>query len=275
MRAQRVQTEKWGRELDAARNRLATAEADARECAASCSSQVAENAAQQGALRAAHEEAGRLQQDLMRQHKLKDAQVPRPTRESQQAQATGVRPQPRRRLWQAKSLKVAEDAHCDVKKQVEALRSQTGTLERELKLEAREAQLDQQTMADLAAELEELKKMLGTSAHSTQRQARRFAQPQQPPHACMRCGAPNLQVDIIKLNTTMIKSLEANIFGFKQESTKQRKVIYHLEKEREKSGAEASDASAKFAAYQSSYPSEQRKSARLKMSSTRNALCAF
>ena len=199
LRAQRVATEKWGRELDAARNRLASAEAEARECVAATAAQQVENNAQQGALRAAHEEGARLQQDLMRQHKLKDAQ--------------------------AKSLKVAEGAHADVKKEVEAMRSQTGTLERELKLEAHEAQLDRETTGDLAAELAELKKLLGSSANSTQR-----------------------QVDILKLNTTMIKSLEGNILGFKQESTKQRKMIYHLEKEREKSGAEASDASAKFAA---------------------------
>jgi len=199
MRAQRVQTDKCGRELDIARNRLATAEADAREMAASCVTQLADNSTQQAALRSAHEEAGRLQQELTRQHKLKDIQ--------------------------AKLLKAAEDAHCDVKKYVEALRQQAGTLDRDIGLEAREARMDEQATVDLATELDECRKMLGTSTHSTQR-----------------------QVDIIKLNATMIKGLEANIFGFKQESTKQRKIIYHLEKEREKFGAEASDASAKFAA---------------------------
>ena len=75
LRAQRVQTDKCGRELDIARNRLATAEADAREMAASCVTQLADNSTQQAALRSAHEEAGRLQQELTRQHKLKDIQV--------------------------------------------------------------------------------------------------------------------------------------------------------------------------------------------------------
>merc|ERR1719353_130429 len=46
----------------------------------------------------------------------------------------------------------------------------------------------------------------------------------------------------------MIKDLEAEIASFKGESMKQRKMLYTLEKEREKFGAEASDANAKFAA---------------------------
>ena len=46
----------------------------------------------------------------------------------------------------------------------------------------------------------------------------------------------------------MIKDLEGDISGFKSEAMKQRKMLYTLEKEREKFGAEASDANAKFAA---------------------------
>ena len=51
---------------------------------------------------------------------------------------------------------------------------------------------------------------------------------------------------ITKLNQKMIKDLETEISGFKSESMKQRKMLYTLEKEREKYGAEASDANAKF-----------------------------
>jgi hypothetical protein len=53
-------------------------------------------------------------------------------------------------------------------------------------------------------------------------------------------------VAITNLNQKMIKDLEAEISGFKSESMKQRKMLYTLEKEREKYGAEASDANAKF-----------------------------
>merc|ERR1719181_2006888 len=46
----------------------------------------------------------------------------------------------------------------------------------------------------------------------------------------------------------MIKTLEGEISSYKAESGKQRKQLYTLEKEREKFGAEASDANAKFGA---------------------------
>jgi len=60
------------------------------------------------------------------------------------------------------------------------------------------------------------------------------------------CFSHHPQVAITKLNQKMIKDLEAEISGFKSESMKQRKMLYTLEKEREKYGAEASDANAKF-----------------------------
>ena len=102
-------------------------------------------------------------------------------------------------------------------------------------------------------ELEDLKQALDKAADSTAR-----------------------QVAIAKLNQNMIKDLESDISTFKGESMKQRKMLYTLEKEREKYGcgcdcttaaaivvyllmhprllsvrrfgAEASDANAKFAA---------------------------
>lgn len=46
----------------------------------------------------------------------------------------------------------------------------------------------------------------------------------------------------------MIKDFETEISGFQSESMKQRKMLYTLEKAREKFGADASDANAKFAA---------------------------
>ena len=52
----------------------------------------------------------------------------------------------------------------------------------------------------------------------------------------------------MRLNATMIKQLEGEINLYKSESMKQRKIVHHLEKERERFGAEASDAGAKFVA---------------------------
>lgn len=74
-------------------------------------------------------------------------------------------------------------------------------------------------------ELQELHKALEKAADSTQR-----------------------QTAISKLNSSMIKTLEGDVGNYKQESTKHRKILYQLEKEREKFGSEASSANAKFAA---------------------------
>ena len=128
-RAERLQTEKWGHELEAARSRLVATEAEIRGQAAHVATQQIASNAQQGDLRKAHDEANRLRQELIRQHKAKDQQ--------------------------AKALKSAVDVQADLQKQVDALRSQAGTLERELKLETHEAGADRQAMADLVAELEE------------------------------------------------------------------------------------------------------------------------
>jgi len=78
---------------------------------------------------------------------------------------------------------------------------------------------------EVRTELDELNQALDKAADSTQR-----------------------QVAIARLNQKMIKDLEVEISGFKAESMKQRKMLYTLEKEREKYGAEASHANAKFAA---------------------------
>jgi len=40
-------------------------------------------------------------------------------------------------------------------------------------------------------------------------------------------------VDIVRLNATMIKQLEGEINLYKSESQKQRKIVHHLEKERD------------------------------------------
>lgn len=53
-------------------------------------------------------------------------------------------------------------------------------------------------------------------------------------------------VDQVKISERTTKNLENEIYAFKQEASKQRKLIYQLEKDREKYGVEASEAGAKF-----------------------------
>ena len=124
-----------------------------------------------------------------------------------------------------KRLKQIDSARTALKRESETIRSQGQSLEREIDVEKREAAAAKAQAAEVREELDELRGTLDKAADSTAR-----------------------QVAIAKLNQRMIKDLEAEISSFKSESTKQRKMLYTLEKEREKFGAEASDANAKFAA---------------------------
>jgi hypothetical protein len=53
------------------------------------------------------------------------------------------------------------------------------------------------------------------------------------------------QVNMIKINEGTKRNLEQEIQGFKTEAQKQQRLLFQLEKEREKYGQEASDATSK------------------------------
>lgn len=122
-----------------------------------------------------------------------------------------------------KRLNVIDQERSDLKKDQESLKTQAVSLEREVELERREIAAARKQAVELQQEMEELRKALDKSADATQR-----------------------QIAITKLNASMIKTLETDIGGHKQDSMKHRKTLYRLEKEREKFGAEASNANAKF-----------------------------
>jgi len=126
---------------------------------------------------------------------------------------------------QLKRLKVIDSERQALKRESETIRGQALSLDREIEAENKEAAAAGVAAVEVRSELDDLKQALDKAADSTQR-----------------------QVAITKLNQKMIKDLETEISGFKSESMKQRKMLYTLEKEREKYGAEASDANAKFAA---------------------------
>ena len=126
---------------------------------------------------------------------------------------------------QQKRLNVIDQERDDLQQQHESLRTQATSLEREIDIEKRETAACKKQAVELRQELEELKSALEKAADSTSR-----------------------QVAIAKLNASMIKTLEGDVSTYKSESTKHRKMLYQLEKEREKFGSEASSANAKFAA---------------------------
>jgi len=199
LRLQRLQTEKANKDVEVSRGKLSKVELDFKDQSAINVGQIAENAAQQAALREEEEEVSRLRQECQRLSKVKDQQN--------------------------KRLRAVEEERIEVRRSLEGLKSQAAQLEREIEIERRETEADRASKRDLAAELDELRESLSKAGESTQR-----------------------QLDIVKLNGSMIKSLEGDIANFKGESTKQRKMVYQLEKEREKYGAEASDGNAKFMA---------------------------
>jgi chromosome segregation ATPase len=59
-------------------------------------------------------------------------------------------------------------------------------------------------------------------------------------------NATQKQADLVKVQENTKKNLESEITGYKSDAQKQRKMIYALEKEREKYGQQASDATAKY-----------------------------
>jgi len=126
---------------------------------------------------------------------------------------------------QQKRLNMLDQERAELNRDHETLKTQAASLEREIDIEKRETATAKKQATELQQELEDLRKALENAADSTQR-----------------------QVAISKLNSSMIKTLEADVGSYKQESARHRKILYQLEKEREKFGSEASSANAKFAA---------------------------
>jgi len=124
-----------------------------------------------------------------------------------------------------KRLKTIDSERTALKRESDTIRSQAQSLDREIDVEKKDAAAAKAQAAEVREELDDLKTALDKAGDATAR-----------------------QVAIAKLNQRMIKDLEGEIGGFKSESMRQRKMLYTLEKEREKFGAEASDANAKFAA---------------------------
>ena len=59
-------------------------------------------------------------------------------------------------------------------------------------------------------------------------------------------NATQKQVDLIKINDNTKRNLEQEVQGYKMEAQRQGKLIYQLEKEREKYAVEASEAAEKY-----------------------------
>ncbi|XP_036592330.1 cilia- and flagella-associated protein 58 isoform X2 [Trichosurus vulpecula] len=117
-----------------------------------------------------------------------------------------------------KKLHQAEDQKAEVEQAKEILKNQIGGLEKELEIAKKQGELDKKAMDELLRERDILNKNLLKAVTATQK-----------------------QVDLVKLHEQNKRNLEEEIQNYKDEAQKQRKIIFQLEKERDRYINEASD----------------------------------
>ncbi|CAK8688850.1 cilia- and flagella-associated protein 58-like [Clavelina lepadiformis] len=117
-----------------------------------------------------------------------------------------------------RKLQMVEESKADVEGQKETLRGQISGLEREVDAMKKQAEIDKKTMDELVRERDILNKNCLKAANATQK-----------------------QLNLVRLHEQSKKNLEQEIQNYKDEAQKQRKIIYQLEKERDRYINEASD----------------------------------
>ena len=117
-----------------------------------------------------------------------------------------------------KKLKILEDQKSEAENEKELLRNTILTLEKEIEIAKKEQEKDKKAIEELTRERDQLNKNLSNAAKNTEK-----------------------QVNLIKTHDSTIKHLEQEIANYKEEATKQRKLIFQLEKERDRYISEASE----------------------------------
>ncbi|ELV11671.1 Coiled-coil domain-containing protein 147, partial [Tupaia chinensis] len=117
-----------------------------------------------------------------------------------------------------KKLRQLEDQKAEVEQHKETLKNQILGLEREVEASKKQAELDKKAMDELLRERDILNKNMLKAVNATQK-----------------------QIDLVKLHEQAKRNLEEEIQNYKNEAQKQRKIIFQLEKERDRYINEASD----------------------------------
>uniref|UniRef100_A0A2K6SGQ3 Cilia and flagella associated protein 58 n=1 Tax=Saimiri boliviensis boliviensis TaxID=39432 RepID=A0A2K6SGQ3_SAIBB len=117
-----------------------------------------------------------------------------------------------------KKLHHIEDQKAEVEQHKETLKNQIMGLEREVEASKKQAELDRKAMDELLRERDILNKNMLKAVNATQK-----------------------QIDLVKLHEQAKRNLEEEIQNYKEEAQKQRKIIFHLEKERDRYINQASD----------------------------------
>merc|ERR1712071_584300 len=118
----------------------------------------------------------------------------------------------------SRRLQVIEEQKIDVEKERDSLRLRITSIEFDLEQKRKTAEADKKKQDDLVRERDILSKNLLKAASATEKQS-----------------------GLVKLHESSKKSLEQEIQIYRDEATKQRKIIYQLEKERDRYINEASE----------------------------------
>ncbi|XP_023571263.1 cilia- and flagella-associated protein 58 [Octodon degus] len=124
-----------------------------------------------------------------------------------------------------KKLHQVEDQKTEVEQHKETLKNQILGLEREVETSKKQAELDKKAMDELLRERDILNKNMLKAISATQK-----------------------QIDLVKLHEQTKRNLEEEIHNYKEEAQKQRKIIFQLEKERDRYINEASEFTQKLLA---------------------------
>ncbi|KFO32350.1 Coiled-coil domain-containing protein 147 [Fukomys damarensis] len=117
-----------------------------------------------------------------------------------------------------KKLHQIEDQKAETEQHKETLKNQILGLEREVETSKKQAELDKKAMDELLRERDILNKNMLKAINATQK-----------------------QIDLVKLHEQTKRNLEEETQNYKEEAQKQRKIIFQLEKERDRYINEASD----------------------------------
>lgn len=117
-----------------------------------------------------------------------------------------------------RKLRTIEEQKIDTEHQKETLKNQISALDKELESSKKQQEVDKKAIDDLVRERDILNKNLLKAA-----------------------GATKKQSGLVRLHEQAKKNLEQEIQNYKDEAQKQRKIIYQLEKERDRYINEASD----------------------------------
>ncbi|KAK6300189.1 hypothetical protein J4Q44_G00282870 [Coregonus suidteri] len=117
-----------------------------------------------------------------------------------------------------RKFRQTEDQKLEVEQQRDMLKNQIAGLEREMESSKKQMEIDKKGIDELVRERDILNKNMIKAANATEK-----------------------QLNVVKLHEQSKKNLDQEIMNYRDEAQKQRKIIYQLEKERDRYINEASD----------------------------------